>query len=66
MTPVEQPQLGRGVAVHTAQQEASWTGSGGVRVQLGSERGPAWGIWREKSMGTIPQPLPGSHRCSQS
>lgn len=48
MVPVEQPQLGRGVAVHTALQEASAASPEAlsVGVQPGGERGPAWGVCR--------------------
>lgn len=56
MAPVEQLQLGWGVAVHTAQEEALASGpsSCSIRVQLGSEHGLAWGVCRERSMGTHP------------
>lgn len=49
MVPVEQPQLGWGVAVHTAQEEPLTSNpiSGSIGLQLGSERGQAWGICRE-------------------
>lgn len=53
MVPVEQLQLGRRVTVYAAQEEAlpSSPSSGGIRVQLGSERGPAWGVCGEEEHG---------------
>lgn len=60
---VEQSHLGWGVAVHTAQEEplTSSPNSCGIGVQLGSERGPAWGICREEEHRRSSHGLP---QCS--
>lgn len=53
MVPVEQPQLGWGVTIHTALEKASTASptSCSIEVQPGSEHGLAWGVCKEEEHG---------------
>lgn len=53
MVPVEQPQLGRGVTIHTALEDAPTASpnSCSIKVQPGGEHGLAWGICKGKDHG---------------
>lgn len=55
MVPVEQPQLGWGVTIHTALEKASTASptSCSIEVQPGSEHGLAWGVCKEEEQALI-------------